>query len=245
MTFTVVARCPKTKALGIALATSPLGVASRCPHVRGGVAAISSQCHSNWRLGLLGLDLAEQGKKPKDIMEAMRKSDPHFHDYRQVGIVNIEGELAVHSPPKGHYWTGHKTGDGFITMGNGIAGPQVVDEMFAAYQKNSAEPFEERILRTLEAGYLAGGEVVGQLSAGLIVADPGVKRPRIDLRIDMANPTPPEGGDAVKDLRRVFNAYKPLIPYYGGYWIDNPDLGWKDWLNKPAVDWKSWTNSAA
>jgi uncharacterized Ntn-hydrolase superfamily protein len=225
MTFTIVARDPQTKALGICLATSPLGVASRCPHVRRGVAAISSQCHSNWRLGLMGLDLAERGLSPNQVLAALRSYDPHFDEYRQVGIITADGAAAAHSPAKGKAYTGHKVGDGFIAMGNALAGPEVVDAIYIAFADNAAQPFEERLLRAIEAGYHAGGEVIGQKSAGLLVASPGYDRPWVDLRVDMASPLPSEGGDAVKDLRRVFDNYKALIPYYADYWLEHPEVG--------------------
>jgi uncharacterized Ntn-hydrolase superfamily protein len=232
MTFTVVARDPETRALGICLATSPLGVASRCPHMRGGVAAISSQCHSNPKLGVMGLDLAQNGLTPEQILITLRAYDPYF-EYRQVGIVTIDGAVAVHSGAKGKDFTGHKIGDGFVVMGNGLAGPQVVSAMYDAFAGGNGLDFEERLVRTLEAGYGAGGETIGQLSAGLVVALPG-QRPRTDLRVDMANPTPKDGGDAVRDLRRVFTAYKPLIPYYSEYWPVNPDTQWTEWLERAA-----------
>ncbi len=224
MTFTVVARDPATGALGICLATSPLGVASRCPHVRRGVAAISSQCHSNWRLGLMGLDLAERGLTPDQIIAALRSYDPHFDAYRQVGIVTPDGAVAAHSPSRGKAFTGHRLGDGFVAMGNGLAGPQVVDAIFDGFAANADQALPERLLRAIETGYRAGGELVGQKSAGLIVTAPEYDRPLVDLRIDMANPLPADGGDAVKDLRRVFDEYKPLMPYYADYWLDHPQV---------------------
>jgi uncharacterized Ntn-hydrolase superfamily protein len=234
MTFTVVARDRQTGDLGICLATSPLGVASRCPHIRPGIAAISSQCHTNWRLGHIGLDLAENGLSPDEIMTALRGYDPHFH-YRQVGVVIADGRVSVHSPVHGPTYTGHKAGEGFVTMGNGLAGPQVVEAMHAAFLANAGVEFAERLVRTVEAGYEAGGEPIGQLSAGLIVASAKYRRPLVDLRIDMAHPGPKEGGDAVKDLRRTFDAYKPLIPYYAEYWIDNPTVNWGDWQRSQAA----------
>ncbi len=94
---------------------------------------------------------------------------------------------------------------------------------------NADQDFEERLVRTLEAGYQAGGQPIGQRSAGLIVAVPG-RRPRTDLRVDMAKPLPEEGGDAVQDLRRAFDAFQPLIRYYSDYWPDHPEVYWKDWL---------------
>lgn len=233
MTFTIVARCPETLALGIGIATSPLGVASRCPHIRPGVAAISSQCHTNWRLGHIGLDLAQNGLTPTQIIEALRSYDPHF-DYRQVGIVLPDGRVAAHSPPLGKDYTGHRCGDGFVAMGNGLASSAVVDAIYDRFEANRDVDFPERLVQAIEAGYAAGGEPVGQLSAGLIVCAPDMARPLVDLRVDMAHPGPAEGGDAVKDLRRVFDAYKALIPYYATFWLDNPTVQSADWISRAA-----------
>ena len=208
-------------------------MASRCPHVRSGVAAISSQCHTNWRLGLIGLDLASNGLTPDQILTALRGYDPHF-DYRQVGIVTIDGAAAAHSPQKGAAYTGHKVGDGFVAMGNGLAGSQVVDAIYDGFVANADQEFAERLVRSIEAGYAAGGEPIGQQSAGLIVAGPDCERPLVDLRVDMASPLPKDGGDAVKDLRRVFDAFKPLIPYYADYWLDHPDVSYREWQDRAA-----------
>lgn len=235
MTFTIVARCPETDLLGVCLATSPLGVASRCPHVRGGVAAISSQCHSDWRHGLTGLDLAARGWSPDDILGAIRQKD-RFYDYRQIGIVTADGRAAAHSPSKGAAWTGHRVGEGFVAMGNGLVGPGVVDAIYDSFAGGSGVPFRERLMQAIEAGGAAGGEPIGHRSAGIIVSAPGVERPLIDLRVDMANPLPEEGGDAIRDLRRAFNAYEPLVPYYADHWLDNPEISYRDYLAMSAAE---------
>lgn len=234
MTFTIVARCPESAQLGICLATSPLGVASRCPHVRPGVAAISSQCHSNWRLAHIGLDLAGNGLSPSQIVTALRSYDPHFDEFRQVGIVLADGAVAAHSPSLGKAYTGHRTGEGFVAMGNGLRDAGVVDAIYDSFAGSGGLAFADRLVRAIEAGFEAGGEPVGQLSAGLIVCAPDARRPLVDLRIDMAYPGPEEGGDAVKDLRRVFDAYRPLIPYYADFWLDNPTVKWADFIARAA-----------
>jgi len=233
MTFTIVARCPETRLLGVCLATSALGVASRCPAVRRGVAAVSLQCHSNWRLGLTGLDLAERGLPADRIIDALRAADPYFDDYRQFGIVTADGAVAAHSPAKGKDFTGHRLGDGFVAMGNGLAGPQVVDAIHGSFAGSVGLPLPERLVQAIEAGYAAGGEPIGQKSAGLLVSSLEYDRPLIDLRIDMASPLPSEGGDAVRDLRRVFDAYKPLIPYYADYWLVHPEVTASEYLGLP------------
>ena len=222
MTFSIVARCPRTAALGICLATSSPAVSSRCPYLRGGVAAISSQCHTQPRHGVAGLALAEAGLAPEAILAMLRASDPHFA-YRQIGIVDAAGRVAVHSGERGKDYTGHLTGEGFVVMGNLLAGAQVVQAMHDAWHAAAAEEFEERLVRVVEAGYGAGGEPTGQLSAGLMVAMPH-RRPRTRLQIDMVNPPPEHGGDAVLELRRVFNAYRPFIEFYDEFWPAHPEL---------------------
>ena len=231
MTFSIVARCPDTLQLGICIATSPLGVSSRCPHVRGGVAAISSQCHSDGRHGLAGLELAQKGWSPTQILAGLAQRDAYF-DYRQIGIVTADGQAAAHSPSKGAAYTGHRVGKGFVSMGNGLAGPQVVDAIYDSFAAEEQVSFFERLVRAIEAGFAAGGEPIGQKSSGLIVCAPGAERPLIDLRVDMANPLPADGGDAVRDLRRVFDAYKRLAPYYADYWLDNPEVSSTDYLDR-------------
>ncbi|WP_138468802.1 DUF1028 domain-containing protein [Poseidonocella sp. HB161398] len=223
MTFTIVAHEPETGNLGVCLATSPLGVASRCPHVRGGVAAISSQCHSDWRHGMAGLKLAEQGWAPAQILGALKQKDPFF-DYRQIGIVTADGRAVAHSPSLGAPWTGHRVGAGFVAMGNNLAGPGVVAAIHDSFAASGGTEFGERLVRAIEAGYAAGGETIGQRSAGLVICAPGIERPLIDIRVDMANPLPEEGGDAVRDLRRLFDAYGPIAPYYAEAWLDDPEL---------------------
>lgn len=178
--------------------------------------------------------MAERGLSPDQIIAALRSYDPHFDDYRQVGIVTADGTVAAHSPPKGLAYTGHKLGDGFLAMGNGLACPEVVEAIHDGFAANAGEAFPERLLRAIEAGYAAGGEAVGQKSAGLIVASPEFDRPLVDLRIDMASPLPKEGGDAVRDLRRVFDAYKPLIPYYADFWLGNPTIKAEDYVQRAA-----------
>src|SRR5689334_14202504 len=150
-TFSVVARCEKTGAVGVCLASSPLTVASRCPHVRGDLAAVSTQSFTNPHLAPIIFDLLRNGYAPSEVIEALRVKDKWF-EYRQIGIVNLAGQVAVHSGKSGKDWTGHIVGDGFVCMGNTLVGPQVVDNMAKAFSRGAGELLEERLMRTIEAG---------------------------------------------------------------------------------------------
>lgn len=225
MTFTIVARDPETHLVGLCQGTSAMGVASRCTHVRAGVAAIASQSHSDWRLGMRALDLAASGLDPTAIIGALRTTDAHF-DYRQLGIVTADGRVAVHTGPSCGPYAADRTGDGFAVLGNLLVSPQVLDAMVASYQGGGGRDFGERLLLAVEAGLAAGGEGVRHLSSTIVVAGPQSPRPLLDLRVDVA----PPGGDAIIELRRIFDEFAPLIGYYADYWLDHPEVTPERWL---------------
>jgi uncharacterized Ntn-hydrolase superfamily protein len=82
----------------------------------------------------------------------------------------------------------------------------VIKAMAERFASTTDLPLEERLLLAIEAGHDAGGEAVGEHSAGLLVVDREVF-PRVDLRVD-------EHATAVAELRRIFEVYRPLIEYF-------------------------------
>ena len=223
MTYTVTARCARTGQLGIGIATYSLAVGGYCPAIRGGFGAVSTQAFVNLKLGTLALRLMEQGYSPSKVMAELSDDDPDF-TYRQVGIVDGDGQTAVYTGENTRPWSGHVRGDGFITMGNVLAGEGVVTAMAEAFAANGAEDLDERLLRTLEAGRDAGGQVGGEFSSALKVVN---RRSYawIDLRADLHD-------EPVGELRRMLEHYKPLIPYYDTR-PGNPDMPRDDvWRQK-------------
>jgi uncharacterized Ntn-hydrolase superfamily protein len=62
-------------------------------------------------------------------------------------------------------------GDGFKgrqSIGNVLAGAEVVAAIAEEYQASGAYAFEDRLLRAIEAGRDAGGQEEGQCSASLL-----------------------------------------------------------------------------
>jgi len=219
-TFSIIGRCARTGMLGIAIATSEMAVGSRCIHVAPGVGAVITQASTNPRLGHLGLSLLRAGHPAPSALEGMTASDT-FVERRQLGCLDASGRSAGRTGSGNRPWAGHRAATDVVVAANAVVGAGVVDAMFDAFHHDPDVGLWERLLRALEAGKAAGGQPDGETSSGLYVAD---REPyaAVDLRVDL-HPAP------VAELRRLADAYFPLIEYYNLRPVD-PRL-------PPAAEW--------
>ncbi len=195
MTFSVVARCPRTGALGVATSSKALAAGALVPYVRSGVAAIASQAFANPYLGIDGLAMLEQGLPAERAIERVIETDAG-RDLRQLAIVDKEGRVAAYTGRRCIDWAGHVTGGGYVCLGNILTGEDVVKAMATAFERSVDEDLAERLIRALEAGQDAGGDRRGRQSAGIHVMA-NEDYPLIDLRVD-------DHPDPVPELRRLF-----------------------------------------
>jgi uncharacterized Ntn-hydrolase superfamily protein len=215
MTYTLLARCPRTGALGIGLATYSLAVGSKCPAVATNIGVMTTQAFVNPTLKALGLRLLRLGHPAAQVLDLLRGSDPDF-EYRQVALIDRRGDVACHTGSKTRGWAGHRAGDGFAALGNVLRGEAVLAAMWAAFAAGTADDLAERLMRALEAGRAAGGQqgLAGPLperSAHLLVHEAEEEHPLIDLRVDSHS-------DAVGEMRRVLDEFRPYVPFYRRRW---------------------------
>ena len=203
-TFTILARCPRTSALGVAIATYSLAVGGTCPAVESQVGVMASQAYGDPRLRPIVMKHLNNGLSPAEALERVHDIDPHI-DYRQVGIVDGKGRVGVHTGLKARDWAGHIVGSGYVAMGNALMGEKVVRDMSSVFKLSTARALEERLMIALEAGRDAGGQPQGQRSAVLIVFQEE-NYPWVDLRVDVHK-------EPVGELRRIYEVYKPMISY--------------------------------
>jgi uncharacterized Ntn-hydrolase superfamily protein len=219
-TFSLVGRCERTGMLGVAIATSEMAVGSRCIHVAPGVGAVVTQASTNPKLGHLGLNLLRAGHAAPHVLAQLTASD-QFVERRQLGCLDATGLTAARTGSGNRPWAGHRLERDVVVAANAVVGPGVADAMLETFQRGAELPLWERLLGALEAGKAAGGQPGGEVSSGLFVVD---RQPYalVDLRVDL-HPEP------VAELRRLADAYFPLIPYY--------DLRPRDPNVPPAAEW--------
>jgi uncharacterized Ntn-hydrolase superfamily protein len=210
MTFSIIARCPATRRLGLATATFSIASGGRCEGIRYGVGICKTQAYINRGNDLLALELLEQDIGPAAVMDILERNDPD-HAWRQIAIIDRLGTAAAHTGSGTRPWSGHHVGDGFVAFGNVLAGPQVLDGIVKGFLARPDETLEFRLLAALEGGRDGGGQAgnAGHLterSAALfVVSEPD--HADIDVRVDLHE-------DAVTELRRILEEFKLYEDFY-------------------------------
>ena len=162
----------------------------------------------------------EAGLSPERLVPELARRDEHI-EYRQIGVLDGEGDVAARTGDRTRGWHGHVAGEGFVAMGNGLAGAGVVEAMAEAFAARPEESLDERLLQAIEAGCAAGGqrpeggEWLPERSAALVVYG-SEEYALMDLRVD-AHET------AVEELRRVWSEYRPYVPLYYELRVKSPD----------------------
>jgi uncharacterized Ntn-hydrolase superfamily protein len=170
-TFSIVTRCPRMRMFGIGIATSSIAVAARCIYAKAGIGAIATQASTDPRRGITGFKLLEMGFSAPKVLAELMASDPYV-DKRQLSIVDKDGRSVCHTGAKNRVWCGHVSGQNIAAAANMVGGEQVVKAMAECCESTPDVPLEERLLLAIEAGHDAGGEAVGERSAGLLVVEP-------------------------------------------------------------------------
>ncbi|HKA44360.1 MAG TPA: DUF1028 domain-containing protein [Burkholderiales bacterium] len=210
MTYSIIARCPRSGRFGVGSTTFSIACGRRSESIRPNVGISKSQAYYLRHVDPMVLNLLEQGYTPRRIMRVLEADDPDF-DYRQIGIIDGESNVVAHTGAGVGKWAGHTVGPYYAAYGNGLAGPQTVEGIVRGFLEQPEAPLEERLLRALEGGRDAGGQMSNgrhrpERSAWIRVVDRGYA-PEIDLRVDLHERT-------VAELRRILEEYKRYRTYY-------------------------------
>lgn len=214
-TFSIAAVDPATGETGVAVTTRVPCVGNAVPHVRAGVGAVATQASTRVEYGPELLDMLASGVSPEEALRRRVAADS-LSQRRQVGVVSLNGGTAQHTGAETSPWAGHRAGRNFVTQGNLLVGPQVVDSVAASFERTagSGRHLADRLIEALAAGQAAGGDArKGRLqSAAVVVADPRPGRSRrpdqvtADINV-CEHPAP------VEELRRVYNTISETLGY--------------------------------
>jgi uncharacterized Ntn-hydrolase superfamily protein len=203
VTFSIVAADPKSGDLGVAVASKFPAVGAVVPFARGGVGAVATQAWANTDFGPDGIKLMRNGTPARQALDRLVLGDKGRRK-RQVGMVDSRGRAATFTGDECLPWAGGRTGLGFACQGNILVGEQVVAAMADAFARSTGE-LVDRLIATLVAGDVVGGDRRGRQSAALLVVrEGGGYEGRTDRYVDVRVDDHPQ---AVSELTRVFAVY--------------------------------------
>ncbi|MBK8049523.1 MAG: DUF1028 domain-containing protein [Anaerolineales bacterium] len=184
-TYSIVAYDREAGQLGVAFQSHYFSVGGVVPWVEAGVGAVATQSFVDPSYGPLGLALMRAGKSANQALDGLLAADP-LREQRQVAMVDLHGNVSVHTGARCIAAAGHKTGANFSVQANLMLSDTVWDAMADAYLTTAGD-LAERMLAALEAAEGEGGDIRGRQSAALMVVK--------------AQPTGQPWRDRVFDLR--------------------------------------------
>lgn len=191
--------------MGVAVATCYWAVGARVPYVRAGLAALAVQAYAQPYLGYDTLRLMhERGLAGPEALAHVLAADPE-REWRQVGLVDHQGNVYGFTGAETAPWSGHALGSACVGAGNMLAGEETVTAMVARFEACSELDLPERLVAALQAGHAAGGDRRGQQSAAVYVVL-REEAPYLDLRVD-------DHPAAISELARLVAATRddPLV----------------------------------
>lgn len=214
-TFSIAAVDPATGESGVAVTTRVPCVGNAVPHVGAGFGAVATQASTRVEYGPELLAALEAGEAPAVALRRLTEADA-MADRRQVGVIALDGRSAQHTGTGTTPWAGHRAGPGYVTQGNLLVGPEVLEAVGRSFEASAASGrhLADRLIEALAAGQAAGGDArKGRLqSAAVIVADPRESRSRrpdgvtADINV-CEHPAP------VAELRRIYDTISETLGY--------------------------------
>jgi len=202
-TYSIVARDPKTGEIGVAVQSHWFSVGTVVSWAEAGVGAIATQSFVNVSFGPIGLKLLKEGKTANEALQILLSTD-NAKDYRQVAIIDADGNVAAFSGKNCIPEAGHIVGKNFSVQANMMKSNEVWGMMEKAFQ-NTKGNLAEKMIAALEGAESVGGDIRGKQSAALLVvkgkaSDKPWEDRIVDIRID-DNPEP------LKELKRIYNVH--------------------------------------
>ncbi len=173
-TFSILGYDPATGEVGGAVQSRVFSVGNGVLWADANAGIAATQAIVDVGYGATALALLRTGLAPEAIVKQIWELDPDplpdawTKQGRQFAVMNLKGEYAAFTGPKATEWAGHRSGTFATAQGNILAGPAVVDNMIAAFEKTSGH-LSQRLVAALEGGQAGGGDKRGQQSAALVI----------------------------------------------------------------------------
>ena len=148
-TYSIVALDETTGELGVAVQSHWFSVGFLVPWAKAGVGAVATQSFVKVDYGPDGIQLMESGMKAADALKALTSKD-EGEAVRQVGMIDIKGNVAAHTGSRCIKYAGHIVGENYSVQANMMANGTVPKAMAIAFEETKGD-LADRMMAALEA----------------------------------------------------------------------------------------------
>lgn len=198
MTYSVAAVDQDAGVMGVAVQSHWLAVGGIVPWAAAGNGVLATQANSDLTAGRRGLELLAFSRSAEATLAGLLRDDPRAA-VSQIAVLDVAGQVAVHTGDRCVAEAGHRTGAGWSVQANMMLRPTVPDAMAASWAENAGAPLAARMLTVLRAAQAEGGDVRGQQSSAMLIVSLRAGEPLdtiLDVRAD-------DHADPLAELERL------------------------------------------
>jgi len=208
-TFSIVAYDEEAGQIGVAVQSHWFSVGSVVSWAEAGVGAVATQSLVNVSFGQRALDLLKSGKTVDETKEILLAEDDG-REFRQLAIIDAKGNVATHTGKDCIADAGQIIGKHYSVQANMMLNKDVVPAMSKAFE-NSSGSLAERMVQTMKAAQVVGGDIRGQQSAAiLIVKTQSTGKIWEDRLIDLRVEDHPNAVAEIERVLKVHRAYEHM-----------------------------------
>ncbi|PQM47797.1 Glycogen synthase [Mycobacterium talmoniae] len=155
MTYSLLARDPKTGALGVATQSHYLAVGAMVTWGEAGVGVVATQAITDRSYGPRGLNLMRQGIPAEEALARLLQADPD-RELRQIGYLDAAGGFGLHTGARCVAAAGMASDGHVAVLGNILDNDAVLDAALHGFQQADGD-LAARLLAGLRGAEHAGG----------------------------------------------------------------------------------------
>ena len=205
-TFSIIARDPETRLIGVAGGTNWFGYGRWVPHIEGGFGALATQAETNMWYAPNGIENLKKGLSAQENLDDLLKRDGDKDGVYQLLIMDNDGNTACHTGTNNHFYAGHICEPNLVVAGNTLVSEETIKAVAKSFKESNETSLALKMIKALQAGQAAGGDIRGMKSAALKAAK-GKSSGKYwndiiyDLRVDESN-------NPLKELERLYYVAK-------------------------------------
>jgi len=206
MTYSIVARCPDTGQIGVAVQSHWFAAGAVC-WAKAGIGAVATQAMALIDHGPLGIELMEGGATPEKAVNSRLSLDPS-PEIRQVAMIDARSGISVHTGSDTIPESGHFVGDGFSCQANMMWKSTVWGCMAEAFVSTEGA-LSKRMMAALFAAESERGDIRGKQSARILVVDSEIMQypwegKIVDISVD-------DSSDPLEELDRLLKMHNEYV----------------------------------